>query len=367
MNNAIIPILQCPVKKTALHRCSPAELAVCNASIANKNAQHLDGSPVEQTLLAALTNADNSIFYGIYQDNILVLLPILAIKLDKNAVASWTLTAETTVIKAFYDQIGWEKTDTNHFTDAVKFEDLRPVMRRYIHRCHLRLGQFIGKSGQFILDIASGPIQYDEYLTYSEGYQYRICADISMPALQQARQRIGREKGIFILCDITNLPLQADTCDAFVSLHTVYHVAADQQLTAISELNRVLKPQKTGVVVYSWGIYSVLMSFFQPRLLWKNWQSIFSPRQNPLPIPTLSADSTFYFYAHSPRWFDDHIKTKFNVELASWRSIATPVARRFMKPWLLGRPIMHFLFLLENLLPRFFGRYGQYPIFIFKK
>jgi ubiquinone/menaquinone biosynthesis C-methylase UbiE/uncharacterized protein YbaR (Trm112 family) len=367
MNNVIIPILQCPVKKTTLRLSTAAELAVCNAHIANGDAQHLDGSPVQQPLSAALTNADNSIFYGIYEGDILVLLPILAIKLDENTLPNWTLTAETQAIKAFYDEIGWEKNADNHFTDALRFEDLRPIMRRYIHRCHLRLGKFIDKSGQFMLDIASGPIQYDEYLSYSEGYEYRICADISMPALLQARQRIGREKGIFILCDITNLPFQADVCDAFVSLHTVYHVAAEQQLTALSELNRVLKPQKTGVVVYSWGIYSVLMSFLQPRLLWKNWRHIFSPRQSPLPFPTLSADSTFYFYAHSPRWFDDYVRPKFNVELASWRAIATPVARRFVKPWLLGRPIMRFLFLFESLFPRFFGRYGQYPIFIFKK
>jgi ubiquinone/menaquinone biosynthesis C-methylase UbiE len=240
-------------------------------------------------------------------------------------------------------------------------------MRRYIHRCHLRLGQFIGQSGQFLLDIASGPVQYDEYLTYSEGYQYRICADISMPALLQARQRIEKGKGIFILCDITNLPFQADVCDAFVSLHTVYHVAADQQLAALSELNRVLKPQKTGVVVYSWGIHAVLMSFFQPRLLWKNRRHIFSPRQYPLPQPKLSADSTFYFYGHSPCWFDDEVRPKFKVELASWRSMVAPVARRLVKPWFFGRLLLAFLFRLESLFPHFFGRYGQYPIFIFKK
>ena len=29
----------------------------------------------------------------------------------------------------------------------------------------------------------SGPVQWPEYLTYSEGYQYRLCADISITAL----------------------------------------------------------------------------------------------------------------------------------------------------------------------------------------
>ena len=367
MNNAIIEILQCPIEKSALRRCTDAELALCNYYIANGEAQHFDGSPVLKIISAALTNANKSVFYSIYEDEIIVLLPILAIKLDKIPINDWALTAETRTIKSFYDQIGWKKNDINHFIDAIRFEDLRPVMRRYIHRCHLRLGRFINPSGRFLLDIASGPIQYDEYLSYSKGYEYRICADISLPALQQAQLRIGHTKGIFILCDITNLPFRTVSCDAFVSLHTVYHVAADQQLKALSELNRVLKPQKTGVVVYSWGVHSILMSFLQPRLLLKNWQYIFRPKKHPLPLPVITEDSTFYFHAHSPNWFDEQVSPKFNVELASWRSIATSVTRRFIQPWLLGRIIVDALFFLEDKFPKFFGRFGQYPIFIFRK
>ena len=51
----------------------------------------------------------------------------------------------------------------------------------------------------------SGPIQYPEYLTYSEGYQYRLCLDISIVALIEARKRIG-EKGLFVVADVSNLP-----------------------------------------------------------------------------------------------------------------------------------------------------------------
>jgi uncharacterized protein YbaR (Trm112 family) len=113
MNHAVISILQCPVQKTALHWCSAAELEVCNTHITNGAAQYLDGSRVEQVLSAALTNADKSIFYRVHDGDILVLLPVLAIQWNQNRTAHRTLSAETQAIKAFYDQIGWEKRIAN--------------------------------------------------------------------------------------------------------------------------------------------------------------------------------------------------------------------------------------------------------------
>ena len=51
--------------------------------------------------------------------------------------------------------------------------------------------------GRFLLDAGSGPVQYDEYLTYSQDYRYRVCMDLSVVALQEARKRLG-EKGIYV-------------------------------------------------------------------------------------------------------------------------------------------------------------------------
>jgi SAM-dependent methyltransferase len=58
-----------------------------------------------------------------------------------------------------------------------------------------------------MLDAGSGPVQWPEYLTYSEGYQYRVCADISIVALEEARHRLG-EKGLFVVSDVANLPFR---------------------------------------------------------------------------------------------------------------------------------------------------------------
>ncbi len=59
--------------------------------------------------------------------------------------------------------------------------------------------------GRFLLDAGSGPIQYPEYLTYSDGYRYRVCVDISAVALVEARRRIGKQ-GLFVVADVSALP-----------------------------------------------------------------------------------------------------------------------------------------------------------------
>ena len=85
-------------------------------------------------------------------------------------------------VRQFYDQVGWQVGDDGLYQNA-RYEDLRPVARDYIHRRHLRVRQFLKPTGRFLLDAGSGPIQYPEYLVYSEGYRYRVCADLSMVAM----------------------------------------------------------------------------------------------------------------------------------------------------------------------------------------
>lgn len=59
------------------------------------------------------------------------------------------------------------------------------------------------------------------------------------------------DKGIYILGDVTNLPLVDGCMDSIVSLHTLYHVPADEQSEVLAEIYRLLKPRGTAVIVYS--------------------------------------------------------------------------------------------------------------------
>src|SRR6266568_4805141 len=112
-------------------------------------------------------------------------------------------------VRTFYDTTGWALRDGIRFEDAARFEDLRPVAAEYVHRCHLRVKEHLSSGGCALLDVASGPLQFDEYLEYGAGYGYRVCVDLSLAALRKARERIGT-RGQYVVADITNLPFRGD-------------------------------------------------------------------------------------------------------------------------------------------------------------
>src|SRR5574338_1583546 len=120
-------------------------------------------------------------------------------------------------VRQFYDRVGWQAAEGGNYQNA-RYEDLRPVSREYIHRCHLRVARHLNPAGRLLLDAGSGPIQYPEYLTYSQGYQQRVCLDISIVALQEARKRIG-DHGLFVVADVANLPFKSEPFEGVVSLH----------------------------------------------------------------------------------------------------------------------------------------------------
>jgi len=151
-------------------------------------------------------------------------------------------------VRKFYNQIGWQKVSAGTYQNA-QYEDLRPVSRRYIHKCHLRVNRYLKSAGKYLLDAGSGPIQYPEYLTYSKGYQYRVCLDISIIALKEARDRIKNSHGLFVVADVANIPFKDETFDGIVSLHTLHHLTVSDYVPAYENLKRVLKKNRTAVIV----------------------------------------------------------------------------------------------------------------------
>ena len=49
-------------------------------------------------------------------------------------------------VRQFYDQVGWQEVSEGTYQNA-HYEDLRPVAREYIHRCHLRVKRHL-KAGR---------------------------------------------------------------------------------------------------------------------------------------------------------------------------------------------------------------------------
>lgn len=360
-------LLACPVTGQTLRLLASDELAHLQTRMARHELQHGDGSHLELSLATGLITEDKSIVYPI-QAGILCLLSELAIPLTDSARAQCQAALSATPsrsilqsVREFYNQIGWQQSESGVYVDAALAEDLRPTAQTYVHDCHLRLKRYLPASGTYLLDVASGPIQYPEYLTYSENYTLRVCVDISFRALQEARRKLPFERGLFILGDITALPFQANRLDGIVSLHTIYHVPAEQQARAFEELYRILKPGGKAAVVYTWGQHSPLM-----RLALFPVYRVRPAVQRLKGTHTAKTDTPeLYFHPHSYAWFSQQPWT-FKSTLACWRSISVEFTRAYARS-VFGKPLLRLIYRLEDMFPAFFGRYGQYPVIVLNK
>jgi ubiquinone/menaquinone biosynthesis C-methylase UbiE/uncharacterized protein YbaR (Trm112 family) len=299
-----LPILKCPLSKQSLRALEMWETDQLNSCIAKRECRHHDGTLVQESLEIGVISLDGKFIYRV-QEGSLCMLPDHAI-LQPNDFSKHEgeteMPASRQDVQEFYDRIGWKKVDEKTYSDASQFEDLRSVSSDYISSCHRRVTRYIQRSGKYILDAASGPVQYEEYLAYSKHYDYRICVDISLLALKEASRKIGK-KGLFIQANITNLPLAENCVDAIVSLHTIYHVQSEDQFMAFRELHRVLKPGATAAIVYSWGWRSPLMAFMLLPFAVLRWPlrllRLLKARRTK-PVGTTN-EPTLYFFAIDPR------------------------------------------------------------------
>ncbi|MDP7416154.1 MAG: class I SAM-dependent methyltransferase [Dehalococcoidales bacterium] len=181
-----------------------------------------------------------------------------------------------------------------------------------------------------------------------------------------------KDRGIYLLCDITNIPIKKESMDSVVSLHTLYHVPLDQQKKALNEIYRVLRPESTGVIVYSWGSTSILMKVNFLHDLYCAVKKIIlnlfgGKKEIELSKDNILKEPKLYYRVHNFKWFIENINIKFKFELGSWRSVDVKFLKFFIHDFLFGRLILRIIFRLEEVFPKFFGRYGQYPILILKK
>lgn len=273
-------------------------------------------------------------------------------------------------VSQFYDQVGWQEVaedqDGERRYQNAQYEDLRPVSREYIHRCHLRLARHLLPTGKYLLDAGSGPIQYPEYLEYSKGYERRVCADISIVALREARKRIGDAAhgghGLFVVCDIANLPFRAEAFDGVVSLHTIHHLPAQEHVRAYQELHRVLKTGRTGTIVNGWDA-APLANLADRLVRLVEW---LRHRKDPKPASSSAPRGTFV-RKHNAAWLRQEVGRKMALEIWVWRSFNVHFLRAFIHERWGGRLLLEVLYWLEEHFPHWLGKNGQYPIVVIKK
>lgn len=374
---ALDHLLQCPITQAPLSALNDAELATLNQHIQAGEIVFLSGDSVLKALEKAYTSADKR-FYYMVQDGIICLLPNYALVRQEDAEemsARYALTPTKQNVQAFYEQVGWKKGDQGLFLDTLKFEETRPVAKTYITKCHQRVERQLHAGGKYLLDVASGPLQFPEYLAYSKNFEKRICVDITFSALRSAQQQLG-DKGIYILGDITKLPFQDNQIDAVISLHTIYHVPENEQKSAFQQIYRVLQPKGNAVIVYSWGSCSILMNLAMlpakliargPQKAWKLWNAFFKGlRPKPLDALPEPKELILYYHPHNYAWFTQQA-WPFQYRILSWRSINLDFLRAFIHEYCFGRWILDRIYALEEQFPAWFGRHGQYPLIVLSK
>jgi SAM-dependent methyltransferase len=268
-------------------------------------------------------------------------------------------------IQAFYDKTGWSQVGEGRYQNAT-YEDLRAVAQEYTHNTHLRINRYIAPEGKYLLDAGSGPVQYPEYLTYSEGYDYRVCVDISRTALVEARSRL-KERGLYVIADIANLPFRQDAFDGIVSLHAIHHLHVDEHPKAYRELYRSLAPERTAAVVNGWGRSWFFRTIHTPWRMRSTvrrwWRRIRTGQKKKVAVPP---EITFVD-KYDANWLKKNVGKDVPFKIFVWRSVTSITTRLYFHSWFGGRFWLKLLYNLEERFPRWFGEHGSYPVIFIEK
>jgi len=266
-------------------------------------------------------------------------------------------------VREFYDSIGWKQEEDGNFQNA-RYEDLRPVSAEYIQNTRLRINSNLKQDGKYLLDAGSGPVQYDDYITYSNTYQKRVCLDISILALKEARNRLG-DHGLFVVGDLANLPFASEVFDGIVSMHAIHHLPLDEHPKAYDELYRVLGRESTAVIVNGWSD-PFLSRIGEPLIGLLRRLSGRSAKRKKDWVNEEAPEGTFV-RKMTPNWLNANVADHLPLTIKPWRSMSTRYLRWFIYPELGGKQFLKIVFWLEDRFPDFFGKNGQYPMIILRK
>jgi len=211
------------------------------------------------------------------------------------------------------------------------------------------------------LDMASGPIQYEEYLEYSKNFATRYCVDLSSDALAKAELKIGTH-GKFLLGSFFDLEIEENYFDCAVSLHTIYHMSADKQEEAITKLLKIVKPGKPVIIVYSNPDTLIGIVKVAYRRILKGLSKLGLTTEQEVDV----SSKDLYFHSHSIEWWARFNKLA-DVQIYPWRAFDVKHQKMLFPNNAFGRSMLSVLFYLEETFPIFFYRNFQYPMIVLTK
>ena len=256
------------------------------------------------------------------------------------------------IVSEFYNSVGWETKD-EITEDARRFEDLRESVQDYVRKCRLRVLRHIPVSGENILDMASGPIQYKEYLQYSKHFNKRYCVDLSAQALEEAKKKIGSHGEYFPL-SFFDINFDENYFDCSISIHTIYHIDKDNQEEAIRKLLFVTKKGAPIIIIYNNqnSLVSKASRFINKMRKIKNGEE--------------QKEMELYFYCHPVQWWN-RFNDNADLLVVPWRSFASNVQKKIIPNNVIGKFILNKLFVLEDKFPKVFVNNFQYYMIILRK
>ena len=250
-------------------------------------------------------------------------------------------------VSKFYNNSGWGEKNGSTL-DATLFEDLRFNVKEYVSKCRKRLKKYIPKKGANILDFASGPIQYPEYLEYSKNFKLRHCIDFSKLAINTAKLKLGK-RGRFYCNDFFKIKLKKNYFDCVLSLHTIYHIDKKLQAKAIRKLINISKKNSPIIIVYS-----------NPNTLRNRIKKKFLKRK------FKKNKTNLYFFCHTIKWWYQFNKIA-SIEIKPWRSFSSDHQKLIFPNNIIGKILLNILFIIEGKFENFFVNNFQYYTVILKK
>jgi SAM-dependent methyltransferase len=259
-------------------------------------------------------------------------------------------------VKKFYDNEGWQYLGDNS-RDAIINENLTKVAASYVSNVRLRILDNLG-SGDALLDVGCGPIQYPEYVSYSQNFKLRVCVDLSEEALKLAKNKIGKH-GVFIVGDYLHLEASKEAPFAGATLiNVLYHIEKNKQEELVRKILADLRPGANLVIVYSNPrTLSAIVTKFLVAIKHKFIEGV--RRKN---IETL--ENPIYFFRH-PISFWDNFRNEAFVTTSAWRTFSPALERLLFREHLFGAHFLRVLFRLEKC--KFWGLISEYTLIVLKK
>ena len=258
----------------------------------------------------------------------------------------------------FYEKEGWKRDADGLFGDTRAFVDTREVPFAFTRKCIRRLNSHFRRGGRYLLDAGSGPIAHDEYLSFGDQFERRVCVDLSAEALKVANSKLGA-RGVYLQADLTSLPIQTGSIDAVTCNHVIYQIPEDQQAAVFKELWRVLKPGGIAVIIYWW--HDTPLQWRLERLA-----RILARRDSSNEKAKSPAASTLNHSPRSLQWFETQ-DWPFRYEIESFRVISNSFMRSYVSNDWAGKLFLEGVYALQQIAPSYCGRNGQMPVIIVRK